>query len=416
MIDNEAKELITGSLVYLYKYEPFYAYILAQMQINQSDEFPTLGVGYKNGTIELVYNPQFIKDNAEFTTAFLIHECGHVLHNHLSVEIPNKNIVKMQVMNIAMDSVINGYIDKLENMLVPAEYFVLGNKTISGKYVGPSKDLYDPTAEEVYKHLMDIMPKETKQAMNAMGSENEEGNKGDMYAKGIGKGVLDDHSKFGNTGKDESTIITKSIVQNAVNKVKGNVPNHLQQYVDAILKSQTNVNWVREMRKFSGSAVENGQYKTITKPNKKYGYPFFGRRTKYSGKIAVALDVSGSVSNKDLEHFLGEMHNISKQTGLQLLIAQGDTEVSDISTYKRKQLKKFIRTANGGTELQPMINAAAKRSRFVVVFTDGYANVPEKPKHTSLMFVLTYHHDRSFEKEANEIGKVAIMKNNKTRE
>lgn len=395
-VNEEAQQIISDNMLYLYKYDPFYAYMLAQMRFKQSADVPTLGVGYENGTIKLVYNPQFIVDHKDMALDLLKHECGHVLHKHLLMK-PQDTIAKTKVMNVAMDSVINGYLDTIAPFTSPAEDIVKGEANPNKPYVGPSKDLYNPTTEEVYKHLIKLIKEEQKQQ-----------EQGDVQKNG-NAGSLDDHSMFGNIDEQEGAIINKAIVEQAVSKSKGNVPWEVHELVEGILKSHTHVNWRQELRKFSGQAIENGRYRTITKPNKKYGYPFFGKRTKYVGEIAVSVDVSGSVSNEDLTKFVGEMHNISKQTGLRLLVVQSDTEVSDVSRYSRSKLKHFVRSACGGTELQPGINAAAKAARFVVVFTDGYASVPQAPKRTHLMFVLLKNHDTLFAEEAKKIGKVVVM-------
>lgn len=411
-LSEKAKNIISDAMLYLYKYDPFYAYLLAQMQFRQSEDIPTLGVGYDNGTVKLVYNPKFVDDNEELSVAFLKHECGHILHKHLLMKQLDKANERM-VMNIAMDSVINGNIEELYDRSSPAENIVKGTAKSNKPYVGPTHMISNPTAEEVYEKLMKLIPPQTPPESSNAGiddSNKQNTGKGQSEVPSAGNGSFDDHSMFGNANEEEATIINKSIVENALSKNMGNVPYELSKLVQGILKAHTNINWRRELRKFSGNAVENGQYKTITKPNKKYGYPYFGRRTKYTGNIAISLDVSGSISDDDLVKFLGEMHTISRQTGLKLLIVQGDTEVADISKYSRKKIKKFVRKAGGGTELQPMINAAAKSSKFVVVFTDGYAEMPKKPNpRTHLMFILTKSHSDSFAKKASKIFKVVIM-------
>ncbi len=396
-VKEEAQQILSDSMLYLYKYEPFYAYMIAQMRIRQSDDMPTLAVGYEGGTIKLVYNPQFMVNNKKIAIDLLRHECGHVLHKHLLMKLPS-TVVETQVMNVAMDSVINGNLEQIEPLTSPAEDIITGKAKPSRPYVGPSKDLYNPTTEEVYKHLMELVK---KQVVSAKGIS--------IGGSGNSSGNLDDHSMFGNISEAEGAIINKAIVEQAFAKSKGNVPHGISKLIESILKAHTNVNWRQELRKFSGQAIENGRYRTITKPNKKYGYPFFGQRTQYTGEIAVYVDVSGSVSDEDLEKFVGEMHNISKQTGLRLLVVQGDTEVSDVSRYSRNKLKHFVRTACGGTELQPGIDAAAKASRFVVVFTDGYASLPQAPKRTKLMFVLLKDHSKQFAEDAKQIGKVVVM-------
>jgi predicted metal-dependent peptidase len=398
-VRDKAKDLITNAILYLYKYEPFYAYLVAQMRFRISDEIHTLGVGYFNGTIQFVYNPQFVVDHEDLVIELIKHECGHILHNHLSVQVP-KDPVKKQVMNVAMDSYINIHLPKILSRSSLAENIIKGKPDPLKPYVGRTGLIYNGTYEELYVELMKLVPEEMKQAGKFI----------EQIANAIANGTIDDHSDFGKgISQEEADFINKAIVEEAYSKAKGDVPAEYKREIEAIMSKHTHVDWRKELRRFSGHAVESGKHVTITKPNKKYGYPFFGKHTDYAGNIALAIDVSGSVNDEDLKKFIGEAYTISKQTGLRLLIVQGDTEVADVSRYSRK-LKKFTRMAGGGTYLQPMIDAASKKSNFVVVFTDGYADIPKPTtKHTKLMFVLTKDHSKEFEEKVKEIGKVAVM-------
>jgi len=93
-------------------------------------------------------------------------------------------------------------------------------------------------------------------------------------------------------------------------------------------------------------------------------------------KVAVIVDTSGSISDKELVIFFNEVSWMWKN-GAKVTIFEADTEVHREYEYKGK-FKGDV-TGRGGTDLQDGLNHAEKGNYDVAVyFTDFYA--PALPK------------------------------------
>jgi len=126
----------------------------------------------------------------------------------------------------------------------------------------------------------------------------------------------------------------------------------------------------------------------------------------------VVLDVSGSVSDGDVEKFIGMTLRLAKSKGIQKLrIIQCDYEISDDQTIKRASQYKKKRSACGGTSFKPPFELLKKEKKatwdtsFIIYLTDLQGDFPEvKPRIPTFWisttpdlaapFGTTYHWDR----------------------
>ena len=82
---------------------------------------------------------------------------------------------------------------------------------------------------------------------------------------------------------------------------------------------------------------------------------FPGKRKKPQLHLAIPFDVSGSVSDAEIEQFFSEINYMYKQ-GVKLTVIQADCEVRSVEEYDPK--KPIQRNGQGGTEYSPALKKA----------------------------------------------------------
>jgi len=202
-------------------------------------------------------------------------------------------------------------------------------------------------------------------------------------------GQLDNHDimKRSNGTEEEVVETVRNAIESATREA-GTVPARIRDIVDALKNWKPELDWKKILRHFIGSTVTEEREPTIARYDKRYGAPILGDLPKTRGEVVIGMDVSCSVSDHELQLFVNEVKKICDILNTKLTIIQGDTEVEDISKIK-KNTKEFKRRGGGGTELQPIVDAAAKMKKDLILFTDGYLSQGLKIKRKRTLIVVT---------------------------
>jgi len=178
---------------------------------------------------------------------------------------------------------------------------------------------------------------------------------------------------------------TKADIQRAVAsaseaaKSQGKMPAGMERLVGEIAEPQ--VKWQDKLR-LSINAIAGKDETTWAKPNRRrlaiIPHVYWPGKTGYScGKVAMYIDTSGSVSDQELKHFMGECHGLfSEMKPEELWIGSCDSEAyepeliedaGDILTYKPK--------GGGGTHMPAIFDKLAEidnEPEVLIILTDGY--------------------------------------------
>lgn len=92
-------------------------------------------------------------------------------------------------------------------------------------------------------------------------------------------------------------------------------------------------------------------------------------------KVALAFDVSGSVSEEQIKYFLNEMKSIKAQLNPEIIdVVSFNHEIADIFTIERNDnFDNVVLDIGGGTDLEPVFNYYKKpknKPEFLLVFSD----------------------------------------------
>ena len=354
--------------------EPFYGLFLIGLNKLWSKRVPTAGVCKHNINFQLMINDEFWEGlSPEHHIGLLKHELLHIAFFHLTIhnDFPDKNLA-----NIAMDLEINQYID--------AQYLPDGGCTIDNEMFAPMNLPKKAGCREYYNLLQQQKDNgdgtsEFEKMMKAM----EEG----QPTYGGGQPVPD-HSTwddFKDLSEAEQKLIQKQVehqlkeIADQVTKSRGHVPGELKGLLDKLNSSEPpKFDWKSYLRRFTGGSQKVFTKKLRRKFNKRFeDNP--GLKIKHRKHILVAVDTSGSVSDKEVQEFFHEIDHINK-TGAEITIVHCDSRIQYIGKYKAGD--KIEIHGRGGTAFDPVLelyNENQDKYTCLVYLTDGECDCSVKP-------------------------------------
>jgi predicted metal-dependent peptidase len=197
----------------------------------------------------------------------------------------------------------------------------------------------------------------------------------------------DDHSTWDSF--DNIPEATKQLMQNNINnilkntaeqveKMHGTIPGEFTELIDKLRQKKPEVfNWKAYFRRLLGSIYDVNIRSTRRKVSKRFE-DAAGIQHKKKVSILVAIDTSGSVSQKELQEFFSEI-DYAYKAGARITILQCDTHINDIEDYDGKNIPEI--KGRGGTDFNPPVDYYVKHKKdyaSLIYFTDGEAPLPTK--------------------------------------
>lgn len=188
----------------------------------------------------------------------------------------------------------------------------------------------------------------------------------------------------------------------------GTISGNLQQMIEANLIVR--MDYKKILSSFRASILSQNRELTRTRPNRRYGFDFMGSHYKFTTKLLVAVDVSGSISDKELSKFFSIINRFFKYGIKDIDVIQFDFNITAPIMNLKKAKKSIKVTGRGGTSFQPPIDyyTAHKEYDGLIIFTDGYAEIPKPTTYRRILWVLT--NEKSY---SNAINWIKTMANNK---
>ncbi len=351
MANARVKNKLESAISKLVTFQPLYGEVFLHLNKKERKDIPTLAVGViRRVDLALYYNPDFIdKLSPTELRSVLKHEALHVLLHHLTRA--KHFAYNPRGYNIAADCAINCHIEGLpEGALYPNQFGLEDNQSSEFYYEKLKKDA---------------------------------DNKGQDFDQLIeGKGdTVDDHSMWEDFDDDIVEEKVRNIAEKAINEQEkkgwGSISGKLAAQIIAANKPV--VNWKKEVRWFINKLVLMGRKNTRMRPNRRYGFTSPGSKRNYTSKLLVAFDTSGSVSDTQLEYFATELNGMIDHVEADFI--QFDTQIYGEPKPFTKKASKVDIVGRGGTCFHPVIELADERKYDgLVIFTDGYAAFPDKPK------------------------------------
>lgn len=294
----------------------FYASILFKMPMIAKNDVQTMATDGKS----IFYNPEWSNTLTDEEMDFVrCHEGMHrVLRHHLRM-----NDRDSELWNIATDYAINSILKK-SGMTMPKD----------GLY---SREYEGMSAEKIYETLNNS---DTRPMPCNWGQ-----------VKSGGKQMTKEQMKA-----EENMIRAEVTMAVQQSKNVGQLPSDIKQIITEMERSQ--VDWSSVIRRVVGG--DQPEDYTYRRPNRRalHCMDIYNPSTLKSscGDVAVWVDTSGSVSDKEKKHALGELNAIAEDMQPNsVTIFYGDANVQNIERYERGDIIECLNSkGGGGTDPMPI--------------------------------------------------------------
>ncbi len=358
---NEFFNLVNQvSLSLMQEKEDFYGYFLIQMgrELRVDISSPT-GVNFKGAKYVIYFNPIiFLTLTLKQMESTIKHEILHIISRHLIRVKALEDKYSTLAINMAMDVVVNQFLDYLPPYATTLESVNLHYDLKLKPY-------------ETFEYYVDKIQIELN-----LQEEDEEGEENDIPQNEDLKTKYDPektHDIWEESDEiDEKTIreFTEKFINNAL---KGGIPAYLEDMIAALRNSKGELPWNLYLSQLMGT-VESNKKKVITRRSRRQPerLDLRGNLRSHKAEIAVALDISGSISNEEFKQAVQEVLHIVKNYNHEITLIECDSEVR--RAYKVKSTKDIKERVaiGGGTRFTPVFDYANKRKiNLLIYFTDG---------------------------------------------
>lgn len=161
----------------------------------------------------------------------------------------------------------------------------------------------------------------------------------------------------------------------------GSIPAKMVATIQRALEGR--IDYRKVLRAFQTSVISTNRNLTRMRPNRRFGFDAMGSKHDMSSRLLVAVDVSGSVSDKALGKFFRIISNFFKYGVEEIDVIQFDAAVSSNVTSLKQgcaalRQKNIDICGRGGTNFQCVVNYLRDHNNYdgLIIFTDGYAPEP----------------------------------------
>ena len=271
----------------------------------------------------------------------------------------------MKLWNIAADYKVN-------------QALVESNVGVMPKQALHDRKYYRSYTEEIYEHLKETGEGDDKQTLDQH-----------MFGDGDGKGEGD--GKDDPTGRKSPIKVSpqeaqaikdqmkQAVLQAAQSTDAGTLPGDIKRIISGMTNPK--MDW-RELLNISIQSLLKSDFTFMRQSRKSQSMGVYlpGQKNEEKIDVAIALDVSGSISSSMIEEFLGEMSGIMQQfQDFKIRVWTFDTEVNgegykEFDPYNADELKNYEIIGGGGTDFdinyQFMKDNDIEPDKFIM-FTDG---------------------------------------------
>ena len=156
----------------------------------------------------------------------------------------------------------------------------------------------------------------------------------------------------------------------------GTIPGELMGLIKASLK--VDLDYRKMLSLFKTSVLSSRRRLTRMRPNRRFGFDAMGSRYELSTNLLIAVDVSGSVTDKSLEFFFSVINRLFKYGIEKLDVLQFDAAIQGNIEPLKKARRTVKILGRGGTCFQSVADYYCEHPEYdgLIYFSDGYAPSP----------------------------------------
>ena len=306
------------TLELLEKEDSFFGMFLIQMKRMISLKLPApLATAPLNEGFVLYINPRtFLTCTKREMKALLKHEIYHIMYSHPQRIDALSNKYSLRAINIAMDISVNQYIrdlppwsKRLESINLEYNMHLEPNRTLE-EYVEGIQKAIDALSQDKEKKQMDMEFDLDMDEVHVLWLENN------------------------NVTLEAQEALKKST---ALNAYRGIAPLGLEEAL-AFDAKESEITWQQYIKRVTAT-MKCGYKKTITRNDRRQPnrMDIKGVLPKRIPKILVAIDISASMTHKELYDILVELYTLIKNYQAEIIILECDEKIQRV--YRIKSLR-----------------------------------------------------------------------------
>ena len=183
---------------------------------------------------------------------------------------------------------------------------------------------------------------------------------------------------------------------------------------EIIANTKAKIDYRKTLSGFRASILSSKRHLTRMRPNRRSGFDNMGSIRRFDTNLLIAVDVSGSISDEVLRHFYSVIGKIFKYGIEHVDVVQFDCSLSEVQSFEKAK-KRIDIVGRGGTNFQPIFDYVHKNIKYdgLIIFTDGYAPKPKKPKGFKTKVVWVCKSEKTYEEHKpwmKETGRCCFIK------
>lgn len=332
----------------------------------------------------LHFNPKiFLQCSLKEMRALIKHEIYHIMFGHFKRHKELRKKYSEAIVNLALDISINQYIENLPPWSRSIKEVSL-SYNVDLEYEESAEYYAEKIQNAIEKLIKDSGTEIPKEAFNKSESKSE-------YVLDIEKTHdiwTQDNNDFNMEYINE---LTKKTVENAK---RGKVPISIEKAISSLNK-KAEISWNDYLKKTLGT-MPSGYKKTITRKDRRQPHrlELRGRLSNHLVQIIIAIDISGSITDKEIEKIMIEVLNIVKNYRAEITIIECDNIIRRVYKVRNKIDVKAKMETKGGTAFSPVFEYIYNnklKNYLLIYFTDGVGEkeLTVKPINYKTLWVLT---------------------------
>lgn len=362
-VDHEARERLVTARIGLLLRHSFFGNLATRLTLINADEWCSTAAtdGQK-----FYYNSRFIMMLKPKEVEFLVaHEVLHVVYDHMG----RRNHRDPQIWNIADDYCVNADLKRHKVGQFITTVPCLYEQKYDGK---PAEEVYDDLMKNVQR--IDINSLIDQLLDDHMDGEEGDGDgDGNQEGKGKGRPKLSD---------EEKERIRQEVKQAIINAAQSAEAGQLPAGVERLIRQHTNpvMPW-RELIQTNLTSAIRTDYSWMRPSRRGWHMDAImpGMTPGEEIDVVVAIDMSGSISNKQAQQFLGEIGGMMDAfDGYKVHVFCFDTDTynpQDFTSENLDSIDEYEPMGGGGTDFDAIFDYLKKVGNVpkrLICFTDGY--------------------------------------------
>ena len=362
-IDHQARERLVTARIGLLLRQSFFGNLATRMTLINADEWCSTAAtdGQK-----FYYNSRFIMMLKPKEVEFLVgHEVLHVVYDHMG----RRGTRDPQIWNIADDYAVNADLKRHK----VGQFITTVPCLYEQKYDGKA-------AEEIYDDLMKNVQKiDINSLVDQLIDDHLDG---DEEGEGDGDGDKEGKGKRPSMSPEERERVRQEVKQAIINAAQSAEAGQLPLGVERLIRQHTNpvMPW-RELIQTNLTSAIRTDYSWM-RPSRRGWHTdaiMPGMTPGEEIDVVVTLDMSGSISNKQAQAFLGEIAGMMDAfDGYKVHVFCFDTETynpQDFTSENMDTIDDYEPMGGGGTDFDCIfeyLKSIGNVPKRLIVFTDGY--------------------------------------------